>query len=271
MNWLKLATLCSIPFFASKSLAVDLKVGQVAPDFTLTDLNGVSHNLYKYLGQGKTVLLDISAAWCGPCWSYHKQGVLAAFHKTNGPEGTNKGLSLMVEGDERTTNSCLSGASDCVGGTIGNWVKGTKYPIINPNKAQTKVFASAYKVLAYPSVYLICPDKKIVLAGSAGPTQFQDAMRTKCSPSVSVLDGDIDAKVSIGPRLSSGVVQVYFKANPDERVEVEVFDAKGTLLFTRAATGSKDFGFDFSGKANGLYYFKLKMTGESVVRKMVLN
>ena len=41
--------------------------GSIAPDFTTTDVNGNVHRLYDYLDDGYTVILDISATWCGPC------------------------------------------------------------------------------------------------------------------------------------------------------------------------------------------------------------
>ena len=64
-----------ILFFCFYSL-IDIKGqlpdGSVAPDWTLTDLIGASHNLYSYLDNGYTVFFDFSAAslaavsciWC---------------------------------------------------------------------------------------------------------------------------------------------------------------------------------------------------------------
>lgn len=42
-----------------------LKVGDQAPDFTLTDLDGESHKLSDYEGQG--VFLNFWGTWCEPC------------------------------------------------------------------------------------------------------------------------------------------------------------------------------------------------------------
>jgi len=42
-----------------------LKVGDPAPDFTLTDLDGETHKLSDYKGQG--VFLNFWGTWCEPC------------------------------------------------------------------------------------------------------------------------------------------------------------------------------------------------------------
>jgi len=49
-------------------LSVSLAFGQTAPDFTITDTDGVEHSLYAdYLDQGKTVIIDLFFADCPPC------------------------------------------------------------------------------------------------------------------------------------------------------------------------------------------------------------
>jgi thiol-disulfide isomerase/thioredoxin len=55
-----LAILLAIPSFLCAQQAED-----IAPDFTLTDLQGGKLNLADY--KGKVILLDFWATWCVPC------------------------------------------------------------------------------------------------------------------------------------------------------------------------------------------------------------
>jgi len=50
------------------ALTVTVAFSQTAPDFTVTDINGETHQLYAdYLDQGKTVVLDFFFVDCPPC------------------------------------------------------------------------------------------------------------------------------------------------------------------------------------------------------------
>lgn len=61
--------LLSAPVFAvnqKKSVAkVGFEVGEILPDFSMTDLNGKTKNLKDF--RGKTVMLNFWATWCPPC------------------------------------------------------------------------------------------------------------------------------------------------------------------------------------------------------------
>ncbi len=157
--------------FACTVSHAQLPDGSVAPDFTLTDLDGTTHNLYTYLGQGKTVVLDFSATWCGPCWNYHQSGALEDLYNLHGPNGTDDFRVIYIEADTDTEEACLYGPGpDCTGGTQGNWVAGTPYPIIEmPDNSTYNDFAISF----FPTIYTVCPDGFIYQSGQIdGATHY---------------------------------------------------------------------------------------------------
>ncbi len=68
--------------------AQPLTVGTVVNDIKLKTIKGDSVSLYSYLDQGYSVIVDISATWCGPCWSFKQTNILENLYKHYGPTGT---------------------------------------------------------------------------------------------------------------------------------------------------------------------------------------
>lgn len=136
-------------------LHAQMEVGQWAPPFTLTGLDGNQHRLYDYLSEGKPVILDLAAAWCPPCWAEHESGVLKEIWDTYGPNGTDEVMILFIEADPGTNYNQLIGIE---GPSMGNWVEGTPYPIIDvPDYG----IPFAYRLQAFPTILLICPDLRV--------------------------------------------------------------------------------------------------------------
>ena len=153
--------LTTLLFLLCTGLAsAQLPDGSVAPDFTATDLNGVEHNLYSYLDSGYQVILDFSATWCGPCWSYHESGVLEELYDTYGPDGTNELRVFFIEGDDGTTQADLEGTGPS---TAGDWITGTHYPIIDNAENIFDAFECTY----YPTIYTVCPSGLLTESGQA--------------------------------------------------------------------------------------------------------
>ncbi|MCW5900142.1 MAG: T9SS type A sorting domain-containing protein [Flavobacteriales bacterium] len=136
------------------ALAMGIAAAATAQNWTATDINGVQHNLQSYLNQGKTVLVDLSAHWCGPCWQWHTGGVMHELMHEFGPEGTNDLMIFFIDASTNppSTMNLING----IGSTQGNWAAGTNYPIIGPN-GQGNVVGSQYNFNAFPTLFVHCP------------------------------------------------------------------------------------------------------------------
>ena len=47
-------------------------------------------------------MMDISATWCGPCWSFHDGHALKNLYMSHGSAGSNEVGVIFVEGDGST-------------------------------------------------------------------------------------------------------------------------------------------------------------------------
>ncbi len=155
----------------SFNLSAQLADGTLAPNFDLTDIDGNDHNLYDdVLDNDKHALLDFSATWCGPCWTFHNSGTLETLYDDYGPSGSDELQIFMLEASASTNTACLYGSAGCNNSTYGDWTQ-VDYPIFSLEGADLNV-SSDYEISYFPTIYLLNKHDNRVWETAQASVQF---------------------------------------------------------------------------------------------------
>ena len=224
---LSLVTILSI-FFINKCNA---------QTWNASDMNGVSYDLSNYVN--KATLVDISAHWCGPCWSWHTGGVMEELYHDFGPDGTDEFMVFFIDGDVGSSVSLLNGGS----GSQGNWTSGTPYPLIGPNGQGSSV-ASNYTFGGYPTLFLHCGTGIAPEIDRDEKWVFWNDVKTMCPSSFQWQNDDATLLLHEGMKICTNGnepdVEIY---NASAYVNLtsatlELRDPNGTLVHTQQWQGN---------------------------------
>lgn len=148
-----------------------LQPGDVAPDFTVTDMNGVTHHLYDYLDQGKYVILKFGFIGCGAC-----EATRPGFNNMYYNFGCNEKDIILLEFDVSWAANEVEGAIDWIlelsGGPLDAFQPFLDILYITPSAPYITTDGGSllvdglYSPDAYSTEFVIEPTSKTILGSS---------------------------------------------------------------------------------------------------------
>jgi len=135
-NWLLIGAVVAVIVAVSLTSLPEpvgkVSEGQIAPDYTLTDMAGVQQSLPK----GKVVLLNFWATWCPPCRD--EMPSMVELHKLLGPDG----LAVVAASVDKDM------------GKLTSFVREYELPF-QVLKDTDKTVSLRYGVVRYPETFII--------------------------------------------------------------------------------------------------------------------
>ena len=244
------------------NVCAQLPNGSVAPNFTLTDYDGTTHNLYSYLNAGKTVFLEIFAAHCPVCWSYHQTNTMKNLYNNYGPNGTNELLVLALEHDQwNDSNAFIGNGPAWV--TQGNWLDGTPFHIFDVEDPNRGVF-NDYNVTFYPVVYKICPNKIVerVMTSETFAQLYQKVQ--DCQTTMSITEIINKDQIYINQDSKMLIVGEYQQVK-----SIAIINLQGQVIKTISSI--KSAAISISDLSTGVYIFEMQAEDGLVYKKFYVN
>lgn len=239
-------------------------VGDVVDDFTVTDTNGVEHNLYEYTQAGKYVFLDFFFVDCGPC-----RDAIPIYNEFYDKYGCNQGDLIMLSiNNGNDDNEYVEWYSEEFGGEFNHTPHAS-------NEGGATAVDAVFNPAAYPTFCLIAPDNTLLnqdIWPLAGVITFENALPASVDPEVmecTILDVTevIDANFSIFPTISNGQnISVVMKNQ--EAVTIRVYDITGKEVYTNdISSNTIEFSLNVSP---GTYFVKVNTASSTATKKIII-
>ena len=261
MKKIILLTALLTTFYWGTAQIQNYSVGEVVNDFTVTDIDGVEHNLYAYTAAGKYVFLDFFFTTCGPC-----QATVPYFNELYDKYGCNQGDIICLEmNNGQDNNDAVATYSATFGGPFHH------SPAVS-NEGGGNEVDNDFNPTAYPTYCLIGPDNTLVNADIwpiSSVSDFENAFPAALNPEVLTCtvgtDDDYTERIdaTVYPSPASDELHIMFPITNDKEVFLEVYNIKGEVVTSgKMISSDQELVISVREFSEGVYFARIEMDKE---------
>ncbi len=264
------AVLAILPF-AGIGQITNYSVGDVVPDFTGIEADGTEHNLYSYTAEGKYVLIDFFAYWCGPCMATAPK--IQEFYEKYGCNSGNI-VVLGNECDPGGANEHLEAFNEAAG-----LDPSSAFPSWSGMEGNGADIGNMYGPAAYPTVALIGPDNTLLhydIWPIPDINAIEDAfppgvlMPKACEVVTTVGNEEAANQIILAPNPANDYIQLRWQSTVNGAVHIQLLNQYGQVVLLREVTqinGSNTFQLAVNQLPEGIYIVDASADGLSLWQK----
>lgn len=241
-------------------------VGEVVDDFTVTDTEGNTHNLYDITSTGKYVYVDMFFVDCPPC-----QATVQYWNEFHDKYGCNEGDLYMISINGTGDNDAeVIAFENQYGGDFAH------IPAVSTVEGGGDVPDTAFNVVAYPTYFLIGPDNTLLINDIwpiSSVVDFENSFAQvginpapmSCSLGVGEV-ASVDFTIFPNPSLGD-FINIKFSENINE-AEVKIYNVLGSVVFSKVF-GDENISIN-TDLTSGTYIVSVKTKNGTLNKSLVV-
>jgi len=233
-----------------------------ATDFTATDCDGTTINLFSELNSGKVIVM----CWVMPCGACQGPG-LTTMNVVNSYMSSNPHTVYMYVIDDYANTTCA---------LLENWKN--NIGLVGPNTfSDASIDMADYGTIGMPKIVVVAGGAHTIFYNVndlVNPGDLQAGINAALQV-IGVNEQDAFASsLSVSPNPSTEKSELKFSLAQNAQVEITLYDMRGSLVKEifqgKLLQGKNNIGFSTSGIAPGTYLLKLSNGSKSNYLNLVI-